>query len=108
MQDNPSSRGEDPDKPDRISDEEAKVGHAVLSLVVSLYPSTISIAELAHRLSKGPEDSTVERAIRDLASAGLLHSDGRNVLAAQIALALDRLRILPPIDPPPKPDQNGG
>ena len=52
MQDNPSSRGEGPDKPDRISDEEAMIGHAVLSLVVSFYPDRISIAELARQLSR--------------------------------------------------------
>jgi hypothetical protein len=107
MQDKPPSHGEDPDK-DRVSDEEAMVARAVLSLVISLYPNRVSIIELARQLSKGPEDSTVERAIRDLVNAGLLRSDGHNVIATQIALALDRLRILPPIDPPPKPDQNGG
>lgn len=107
MQDKPSSQGDEPERR-RISDEDAMVGRAVLSLVVSMYPARFTIVELARQLSKDPADSAVERAVRDLVGAGLLHCDGRRIMATQIALNLDRLGVTRPIDTPPKPDQNGG
>jgi hypothetical protein len=106
MQDQPPSPGEEP-RPRRITDEDAMVSRAVLSLAVSFYPAPLPIAELNRQLSKSQDDAAIERAINDLVTAGLLHRDDHHIVATRIALNLYRLNLYPPPDPPPKPNQNG-
>jgi hypothetical protein len=103
MQDKPSSSGDEPEQPADAQEEEAMVGRAVLALVVSLHPtSRLTISELARELSKSPEDSTVERVVRDLVGAELLQIDGPYVVPTQAAIYLEqRGWIRGMVDPPP-------
>lgn len=69
--------------------EDARTESAVLQLVLALHPAAVSLDEVARELS-GDRDA-VERAVRDLTGAGLLHRSGPLVLPTRAALRFDEL-----------------
>jgi hypothetical protein len=82
---------------DRIgtSEEDAATESAVLQQVLALHPSTLSLSEL-HRALGAEEDGfagadAIERAVRDLVAAGLLHHSESFVLPTRAALRFDEL-----------------
>jgi hypothetical protein len=69
-----------PDTPECLTthDEDEREEAAVLRRVVEIYPETLTQDELIRELTGGrskayPEADAVQRAVRDLAAAGLLH-----------------------------------
>jgi len=77
------------------ADDDAKVEAAVLHHLLALHPAQISFDELAREICAEPDDfgerDAVERAVRDLAAAGLLHRSGALILASRAAVRLDQL-----------------
>jgi len=87
------------------------VGRAVLALILSLHPTTrLTIYELAHELSRTPEDQTVERVVRDLIGAELLQLDGPYVVPTRAAVYLEQRGWIRGMTDPPPPEStpNGG
>lgn len=68
---------------------------AVLRQVLALHPTAITLEELVRELGEGggcfPARDAIERAVRDLAGAGLLHEEERFVLPTRAALRFDEL-----------------
>ncbi len=92
------------DKPSGASDEGATTTAeqddrdqaAVLREVLFIYPATFSLAELIREQTGGStafsERDRIERAVRDLTAAGLLHRrDDDLVMATRTAAAFHRL-----------------
>ena len=75
--------------------EDAATELAVLQLVLALHPTTMTVAELAREITGDEEGfasrDAVERAVRDLAGAGLLHHNEPFVLPTRAALRFDEL-----------------
>ena len=74
--------------------EDAATESAVLQLVLALHPTALSFAELVRELGGGRdpgERDAIERAVRDLVGAGLLHRDEPFVLPTRAALRFDEL-----------------
>jgi len=61
---------------------------AVLSFVLNQHPDLLAAEEVEREI--GPGDA-VDRALRDLAGAGLLRREGATVLPTRAALHFDRL-----------------
>jgi hypothetical protein len=68
---------------------------AVLRQLLALHPAQVSVGELLREVTATPEGfaerDAVERALRDLAAAGLLHRCGSLVLPSRAALRFDEL-----------------
>jgi hypothetical protein len=68
---------------------------AVLQHVLALHPTAITIEELVRELDPERDSfaqrDAVERAVRDLAGAGLLHQNDSLVLPTRAALRFDEL-----------------
>jgi hypothetical protein len=77
------------------ADEDAATESAVLQHVLALHPALASPEELLRVLGGERSDfaqrDAIERAVRDLVGAGLLHNDGRLVAPTLAALRFDRL-----------------
>ena len=77
------------------SREDAATESAVLQHVLALHPAQVTIAELTREVSGEPEEfagrDAIERAVRDLTGAGLLHSHDSFVLPTRAALRFDEL-----------------
>jgi len=90
--DNPTDRQSgDPTSP---SEEDARVEAAVLAFVLEEHPDCLTIPELSLALNADPgfdSDDAVERAIRELVGAGLLHCQGGLVVPTRAALRFDQL-----------------
>ena len=76
-------------------DEDRAQESAVLQHVIALHPTAVTVEELIRELdpsrdSFGRQDA-VERAVRDLAGAGLLHRSESLVLPTRAALRFDEL-----------------
>jgi hypothetical protein len=75
--------------------EDAAVESAVLMRVLDLHPSQVTLAELIREIGgEQPgfaERDAIERAVRDLAGAGLLHRNDEFVLPTRAALRFDEL-----------------
>lgn len=75
--------------------QDAAVESAVLQHVLTLHPTVVTIAELAREMGEADERSpgrdAIERAVRDLTGAGLLHSSDSFVLPTRAALRFDEL-----------------
>ncbi len=75
--------------------EDVALESAVLQHVLALHPAILTREELALELGSedGPfaERDAVERAVRDLAGAGLLHVSDSLVMPSRAALRFDRL-----------------
>jgi hypothetical protein len=68
---------------------------AVLAHVLVLYPAHLTIPDLVREVTTGAteleESDRMERAIRDLTAAGLLHCPGGLVVPSRAALRFDEL-----------------
>jgi Cft2 family RNA processing exonuclease len=77
------------------AEEDAATESAVLSQVLALHPVTLTVDELVRELGAGSGEFThrddVERAVRDLVAAGLLHRNGSLVLPTRAALRFEQL-----------------
>ncbi|HEX3735841.1 MAG TPA: hypothetical protein VHU86_11905 [Solirubrobacterales bacterium] len=75
--------------------EDSATESAVLQQVLNLHPTQVTLEELAREIggeSAGfAERDAVERAVRDLGAAGLLHHRGDFVLASRAALRFSQL-----------------
>jgi hypothetical protein len=79
----------------KTADEDRAQEAAVLQHVLALHPTAITVEELVRELdpkrdSFGKRDA-IERAVRDLAGAGLLHRSESLVLPTRAALRFDQL-----------------
>jgi hypothetical protein len=80
--------------------DDATIEAAVLRQLLALYPVQMTVAELVRELGgeETEEDGAdfalrdaVERAVRELGAAGLLHRNGDVVLPSRAALRFDEL-----------------
>lgn len=71
------------------AEEDAALESALLQQVLSLHPAAVTIEELAREL--GESGDALERAVRDLVAAGLLHRSEALVLPSRAALRFDEL-----------------
>jgi predicted transcriptional regulator len=76
-------------------DEDATVESAVLEQLLALHPAQVTFEELLREIAADPEDfaerDAVERAVRDLAAAGLVHRSSDFVVPSRAALRFDEL-----------------
>lgn len=76
------------------ADDEATEA-AVLRQLLALYPVQLTLKELSREIAGEEQDfaskDAVERAVRELAAAGLVHRNGKVVLPSRAALRLDEL-----------------
>jgi hypothetical protein len=76
-------------------DEDRAQESAVLQHVLALHPTAVTVEELVRELDPGRDSfsqrDAVERAVRDLAGAGLLHQSESLVLPTRAALRFDQL-----------------
>jgi hypothetical protein len=76
-------------------EDDAAIEALVLRQLLALYPGQLTLEELVRELAAGSEDfnqrDAVERAVRDLAAAGLLHRSGDLVLPSRAARRFDEL-----------------
>jgi len=91
--DNPTDRGLlDPSTP---ASEDRKVEWAVLDYLLDEHPDRFTIPEVSRAMNASETDfdgeDAVERAIRDLVGAGLLHCCGGFVVPTRAALYYQRL-----------------
>lgn len=90
-QDNPEGPGLPPDAEDEI----AQAG--VLGFVIEEHPDHMTIPELLREMCRRPDDfgetDAVERAVRDLVGAGLLHRLDKFVVPTRAALFVSRLDL---------------
>jgi hypothetical protein len=86
---------EDRDDIRRTVDEDRAQESAVLQHVLALHPTALTIEELVRELDPDRESfsrhDAVERAVRDLAGAGLLRQSESLVLPTRAALRFDEL-----------------
>lgn len=86
---------EDRDDMRRTADEDRAQEAAVLQHVLALHPTAITVVELVRELDPDRDSfsqrDAVERAVRDLAGAGLLHHSDSLVLPTRAALRFDQL-----------------
>jgi hypothetical protein len=75
--------------------EDSRTEAAVLRWLVALHPAQIAFEELLRAVCEEPDDfaqrDAIERAVRDLATAGLLHHHGELVVPSRAALRFDEL-----------------
>lgn len=86
---------EDRDDIRTTAEEDRAEESAVLQHVLAVHPATITVEELVRELDPGRDSfsrrDAVERAVRDLAGAGLLHRGDSLVLPTRAALRFDEL-----------------
>jgi hypothetical protein len=76
------------------AEQDAVVEGAVLQQLLFLHPTQLSLEELLRELAEGDdftERDAVERAVRDLVAAGLLHRNGELLAPTRAALRFDAL-----------------
>jgi len=79
--------------------DDAAIEAAVLRQLLALYPVQMTVDELVRELGEGTENGgaefalrdAVERAVRELGAAGLLHRNGEVVVPSRAALRFDEL-----------------
>jgi hypothetical protein len=75
--------------------EDAATESAVLQQVLAFHPVQVTVAELVREVGgESPgfaERDAIERAVRDLSGAGLLHDHDRFVIATRAALRFNEL-----------------
>jgi hypothetical protein len=74
--------------------DDAKAERVVLAFLLEEHPSQLTIPELSRALNVDPGFGTadaVERAVRELVGAGLLHCDGAFLAPTRAALYFARL-----------------
>lgn len=81
------------------ADQDAKTELAVLAFLLDEHPSQQTIPEVSRALNAGAESSgafdAVERAIRQLDGAGLIHCKGGFAILTRAALYFARLELAP-------------
>jgi len=86
---NPKGRG-DSAAPRSTQAEDDRDQAAVLAYVLALHPTCLSVPDLVREVSAGArefaESDRIERAVRDLVGAGLLHSASGLVTPTRAAL----------------------
>jgi hypothetical protein len=96
MQDKPS--GARDERATTTADQDDREQAAVLREVLFIYPEVLTLDELARQLTFGSDAfaqrDRIERAIRDLTGAGLLHQVGPLVLPTRTAGVFERLAEL--------------
>ncbi|HSR94120.1 MAG TPA: hypothetical protein VLK56_04580 [Solirubrobacterales bacterium] len=80
----------------RVPDaEDTAVEAAVLRQLLALHPVPLTLRDLQREIAGEPGDfaarDAVERAVRDLTAAGLVHRSGDVVLPSRAALRFDEL-----------------
>lgn len=77
------------------AEEDAAIEAAVLRQLLAQHPAQIVFDELLREIVVDPDDfaqrDAVERAVRDLAAAGLLHRREEFVIPSRAALRFDEL-----------------
>jgi hypothetical protein len=77
------------------TEEDTAMESAVLQQLLALHPVQLTLAELAREVTDDPEQfaqrDAVERAVRELASAGLVHRGSDFVVPTRAALRFDEL-----------------
>jgi hypothetical protein len=76
------------------AEEDATMESALLQQVLALHPAAVTLEELTRELGEDRGDDrrdAVERAVRDLVAAGLLHRSESFVLPSRAALRFDEL-----------------
>ena len=75
--------------------EDAEVEAAVLRQLLLLHPTQLTVEELIVDLAEDPEAfperDAIERAVRELARAGLVHRNGEFTVPSRAALRFDQL-----------------
>lgn len=75
--------------------QDTTIEAAVLRQLLALHPVQLTAAELAREIGGEPPDfaqaDAVERAVRELAAAGLAHRNGDVVIPSRAAIRLDEL-----------------
>lgn len=92
---NPTDRGlPDPSCP---ADADRQVESVVLAFLIEEHPVQLTIPEVSLALNRGTADfgseEAIERAIRELVGAGLLHCQGGFVLLTRAALYCSQLDL---------------
>jgi hypothetical protein len=86
---------EDGDQIRSTAEADAATESAVLQQVLALHPTAVTIEELVREFDAGAEPTAerdaVERAVRDLVAAGLLHHSEPFVLSTRAALRFEQL-----------------
>jgi hypothetical protein len=76
-------------------DADAAVEATVLGELLRLHPTQVTVEELIRDLAVDPESfaerDAIERAVRDLGRAGLLHRNGEFAIPSHAALRLHEL-----------------
>ena len=76
-------------------EEDTALEAALLRQLVALHPIQLTLGELQREIAGELRDfaltDAVERAVRDLAAAGLVHRSGEVVLPSRAALRFDEL-----------------
>jgi hypothetical protein len=80
----------------KLVEEDAKIEAAVLRQLLALHPVQLTLDELVRELGGEEEDGfalrdAVERAVRELGAAGLVHRSGEVVLPSRAALRFEEL-----------------
>ena len=79
----------------KTADEDRAQESAVLQHILFLHPAAVSVEELVRELDPERDSfsqrDAVERAVRDLTAAGLLHRSDALVLPTRAALRFDQL-----------------
>jgi hypothetical protein len=86
---------EDRDHIRSTAEQDTATEWIVLQHVLALHPTAITVEELSRALGAGGEPfgcrDAIERAVRELTGAGLLHGGNALLLPTQAALRFDRL-----------------
>ncbi len=76
-------------------EEDTALQAAVLRQLLALHPIQLTLGELQREIAGEPKDfaltDAVERAVRDLAAAGLVHRSGDLALPSRAALRFEEL-----------------
>jgi hypothetical protein len=79
----------------KTTEEDRAQESAVLQHILFLHPAAVSVEELVRELDPQRDSfsqrDAIERAVRDLAAAGLLHHSESLVLPTRAALRFDQL-----------------
>lgn len=77
------------------AEEDARTEAAILHWLLALHPVQITFGELLREVCEEPDDfaqrDAVERAVRELGIAGLVHRSGEFVIPSRAALRFDEL-----------------
>ena len=75
--------------------DDATTEAAVLRQLLALHPVQLTLEELVREVADDPDEfaatDAVERAVRELGAAGLVHRSGEVVLPSRAALRFDQL-----------------